>query len=104
MHVQRRRSVGMRMMAAGGRLRWATWRAHRRLKHRLAPPAVILMYHRVAELRSDPQLLAVTPHHFAEHLEVLGKHARPYQLGDLVDALRRGQFPRRAVAVTLDDG
>jgi len=76
----------------------------RRVKHRLDPPALILIYHRVLELHSDPQLLAVTLQHFSEHLEVLRKHARPYRLEDFAKVLRGGQLPRRAVAITLDDG
>jgi peptidoglycan/xylan/chitin deacetylase (PgdA/CDA1 family) len=62
------------------------------------------MYHRVAELDSDPQLLAVTPDHFAEHLQVLRAQSRLYPLTDLAAALKAGRLPRRAVAITLDDG
>ncbi|HWP42820.1 MAG TPA: polysaccharide deacetylase family protein [Blastocatellia bacterium] len=71
---------------------------------RLHGQALILLYHRVAEPGCDPWHLSVKPHHFREHLEVLRKHARPMRLLDLVAALRRGRLPRRAVAVTFDDG
>jgi peptidoglycan/xylan/chitin deacetylase (PgdA/CDA1 family) len=62
------------------------------------------MYHRVTELTNDPHLLAVTPEHFAQHLDVIRAHGAPMRLQDLVRSLRQGVVPRRAVVVTLDDG
>lgn len=61
---------------------------------------LVLLYHRVADLPSDPWSLAVTPRHFAEHLEVLCAMARPVPLREAAE----GRAPRRAVAVTFDDG
>ena len=87
-------------MRAGWRLRQARhW-----LNCRLAPPAIILMYHRVTELANDPHLLAVTPKHFAEHLDVIRAHGVPMCLQDLVRSLQQGRVPARAVAITFDDG
>ena len=63
-----------------GRLR----RAARQLRHRFARGGLILLYHCVAEVRSDPWSLCVTPRHFAEHLEILRKHSRPMRLQQLV--------------------
>ena len=65
---------------------------------------LVLLYHRVAAPASDPQLLAVTPEHFAGHLAILRTHCHPMPLGALVDAARAGTLPDRAVAVTFDDG
>jgi peptidoglycan/xylan/chitin deacetylase (PgdA/CDA1 family) len=76
----------------------------RQFRNRFAHAPLILLYHRVAELESDPQLLSVTQSHFAEHLHILGQHARPMKLREMVRALRENNLPRRAVAVTLDDG
>jgi peptidoglycan/xylan/chitin deacetylase (PgdA/CDA1 family) len=66
--------------------------------------ALILLYHRVATLKSDPWGLAVTPGRFEEHLEVLREYARPMQLGAVSRALREGRLPDRSVVVTFDDG
>lgn len=79
-------------------------RIGRYLRHRLAPRALILMYHRVAELPTDPQLLAVTPRRFGEQLALLSKLTQPMSLGELCGRLRAGRLPRRAVAITFDDG
>jgi peptidoglycan/xylan/chitin deacetylase (PgdA/CDA1 family) len=65
---------------------------------------LILLYHRVATLKSDPWDLAVTPDRFAEHLEVLREYAMPMKLGQLSVALNDGRLPDRSVVVTFDDG
>jgi peptidoglycan/xylan/chitin deacetylase (PgdA/CDA1 family) len=66
--------------------------------------ALILLYHRVAELPSDPQLLCVTPQHFAEHLEILRKYGQPMRLPQLAQSIRNADLPQRAVVITFDDG
>jgi peptidoglycan/xylan/chitin deacetylase (PgdA/CDA1 family) len=64
---------------------------------------MILLYHRIAPVESDPWSLCVTPEHFAEHVEVLRRY-RPIKftqtrsLGRIFD---RGDF---SVAITFDDG
>jgi peptidoglycan/xylan/chitin deacetylase (PgdA/CDA1 family) len=74
------------------------------LLRRLAPGPRILLYHRIAELSSDPQLLAVPPARFAEQLIVLRKRFQVLPLGDLVQAVRAGRASRRMAAITFDDG
>jgi peptidoglycan/xylan/chitin deacetylase (PgdA/CDA1 family) len=77
----------------------------RRLLRRFKSGALILCYHRVTNLGSDPQLLSVTPQHFAEHLEVLRGCSRISRLQDWQsDRYRSRPFGRRAVVITFDDG
>ena len=66
--------------------------------------ALILMYHRVAEPERDPWGLAVAPQRFEEQMVILKKYAQPIRLGELIQQLRSGRCPERAVAVTFDDG
>jgi peptidoglycan/xylan/chitin deacetylase (PgdA/CDA1 family) len=82
-----------------GYLRW------RRLKWRFwGSGAVILVYHRVAEVNCDPWGNCVSPRHFAEHIAVLRSVATPVPLRQLTEALDGGNLQRRAVVVTFDDG
>lgn len=69
-----------------------------------SPAALILMYHRVAEVQPDPWALCVTPQHFTEQLEVLRQYGGVVSLRQLSMALRDGSLPDRAVVVTFDDG
>lgn len=68
--------------------------------------ALILLYHRVTELDTDPQLLAVSRENFAAQLEILRQLARPVPLREIVQAAAEGRTDQlsNAVAVTFDDG
>jgi peptidoglycan/xylan/chitin deacetylase (PgdA/CDA1 family) len=79
-------------------------RTSRRLRNMFAPGAVILLYHRVTETDCDPWGLAVTPKHFAEHLDVLRQYSQPLALRELNEAAQAGRRLRRTIAVTFDDG
>jgi peptidoglycan/xylan/chitin deacetylase (PgdA/CDA1 family) len=68
------------------------------------PGAVVLMYHRVAVLKSDVHGLCIAPETFHAHMSELHRHYRPTGLVELADALASGHIPPRSVAVTLDDG
>jgi peptidoglycan/xylan/chitin deacetylase (PgdA/CDA1 family) len=76
----------------------------RRVRNQIAPGALILMYHRIADEDSDPWGLCVKPQHFAKHLEVLRKRLRPLPLQQLTQELDEGKRLRRSVAITFDDG
>jgi peptidoglycan/xylan/chitin deacetylase (PgdA/CDA1 family) len=70
----------------------------------LAPAGLILLYHRVTTLDSDPWALSVSPAHFAEHLEVIHELGQLLSLRGLSNALSEWRLPRRAIALTFDDG
>jgi hypothetical protein len=75
-----------------------------KIKNRISPPALILMYHRIAEADSDPWSLCVTPKHFAEHLEVLQHYGTVLSLQQLTSKLRDRQSIARSIVITFDDG
>ncbi len=75
-----------------------------RRRHPDKRPARVLMYHRIAEPDRDPFELAVSPRHFAAHLEILRRHSRVISLADAVRALEDGGLPEGAAVVTFDDG
>lgn len=75
-----------------------------RLRYRFTSPALILMYHRVTELSTDPYQLAVTPDRFAEQMEVVRRYGFPTRLERLAAGLRDGKVRHRTIVVTLDDG
>jgi peptidoglycan/xylan/chitin deacetylase (PgdA/CDA1 family) len=78
--------------------------AARRLVAARLRGAVVLVYHRVAELELDPQLLAVRPENFRAQMELVSVEYTPMSLGELLLAARANRLPERAVAVTFDDG
>ena len=68
-----------------------------------SPRLIILVYHRVIDLPSDPQLLCVKRKHFEEHLEVLRKRCYPTRLQKIGPAVE-GKRLHRPVIMTFDDG
>jgi Predicted xylanase/chitin deacetylase len=76
----------------------------RRYKRYFEHKAVVLMYHRVARLSSDPWKLAVHPVHFEQQLQVLKKHFHVIPVAELVKQLYRGGIRSNCVCITFDDG
>lgn len=71
---------------------------------RLRPRGLVLLYHRVVTIESDPQWLAVAPERFSAQMEILAREFRPMPLREMLEAARKGRLPKRAVSVTFDDG
>ncbi len=79
-------------------------RLGRKISAQVTAHGLILIYHRVADLETDPQLLAVTPEHFQGQMSALKAWGTPISVSDMVRLARQRKLPRRAVAVTFDDG
>jgi glycosyltransferase involved in cell wall biosynthesis/peptidoglycan/xylan/chitin deacetylase (PgdA/CDA1 family) len=71
---------------------------------RLRDTPMILMYHGVADVAEDPNLLCVSPARFAEQMAWLARQGlRGVGVGTLVEAMRDGR-QRGLVGITFDDG
>ncbi len=79
-------------------------RLYNRAKEAIRPKAVVLMYHRVAELESDVWDIAVSPTHFEQQLQVLQKSGRVVPLKAIAAGVREGNLKRGSIALTFDDG
>lgn len=62
-------------------------------------PIIILLYHRVADLPSDPEMLAVTPMNFLRHMEFIKQEFPIVRFDEDWSNVKKP-----AVAVTFDDG
>lgn len=66
--------------------------------------SIILLYHRVIELISDPQLLSVSLSNFTEHMEFLCNNFNIISLEEMVNKQKKGELSDNSVAITFDDG
>ena len=76
----------------------------RKLWPRPRPFGLILLYHRISALPTDPQLLSVAPERFASHMQYVSRHYEVVKLEELVSRMQQGQLSSRMIAVTFDDG
>src|ERR1051326_826188 len=79
-------------------------RVARAVANVFAPRVIVLLYHRVNEVPSDPQLLCVSRKHFAEQLQVLKDFTRPCLLKTLQGTLEHTFVRYPSVILTFDDG
>jgi peptidoglycan/xylan/chitin deacetylase (PgdA/CDA1 family) len=65
----------------------------------------ILLYHRVTQIETDPQLLAVSPGNFEKHLLHIKSKYVLLSVDEMFSLLSaRKNLPRRSVVITFDDG
>jgi peptidoglycan/xylan/chitin deacetylase (PgdA/CDA1 family) len=68
-------------------------------------PAIILLYHRVFNLTSDPQQLAVSPENFNDQIRFLRSNYSLIGIEEFENNIVRGKKnPARCVVLTFDDG
>lgn len=65
---------------------------------------LVLMYHRIANIDTDPWQLAVSPEHFEEHLSFLQKNVKVITMPELIEQLTKKSVPSDSVCLTFDDG
>lgn len=66
--------------------------------------AVILMYHRVADVASSPYHGIVSIDHFEQQMQYLHDQYCAMPLTALADAVKKKTIPRKSVIITFDDG
>jgi len=66
--------------------------------------AVVLMYHRVANIFIDPWQLAVSTDNFTNQLKVLKNEFNVIPLKDLVGQVANGRVQNKSISITFDDG
>ncbi|MCK4352486.1 polysaccharide deacetylase family protein [candidate division WOR-3 bacterium] len=76
----------------------------RKIRKIVIPKSIILLYHRVANIESDPQLLAVSKTNFEVQMQYLKQNYKILSLSELVNFLRNNRVPRHRVVITFDDG
>lgn len=74
-------------------------RIMRGVKNQLDPPIIVLLYHRVADLETDPQLLAVSLSNFEKHMQYLKENHPILRFED-----DWGKVKKPSVVITFDDG
>ncbi|GGK56517.1 hypothetical protein GCM10011405_00810 [Rufibacter glacialis] len=74
------------------------------MKKLVGRKAVVLMYHRIAEPKSNVWDIAVSPAHFEAHLRLLKKLGTVVPLRELAEKARNQQIKGIPIAITFDDG
>ncbi len=68
------------------------------------PKALILVYHRVNNLESDPLQLAVSPDNFTEQLIWLKNRFEIISLSELMSRIKTKTLRGNEIVITFDDG
>ena len=67
-------------------------------------PSLVLMYHRVATLTTDPWELAVCPQFFEQQLQVLQKTGLVAPISQLIEQVLSKKIQKPFIILTFDDG
>ena len=74
------------------------------LKTKIFGGGLILIYHRVTNVKPDVQVLSVSPENFSEQMKILKDYYNPISLIQLYEASKKGRIPPNSVVLTFDDG
>lgn len=66
--------------------------------------AMVLMYHRIADLTYDPWQIAVSPGNFEQQLQILKKNYNLISVEQLLQQLVKKSIAPKSVCITFDDG
>lgn len=68
--------------------------------------SIALIYHRVTDLKVDPQLLSVTPENFYDQVKYLQKNYTLLSIDEFIEIKKnpKRKFPPQSVILTFDDG
>lgn len=77
---------------------------YRKLRKMIENKAIVLMYHRVADLLIDPFELSVSTANFEQQLQCLKRNFNVLSTEEIVHNLKRGKVLSNAVCLTFDDG
>lgn len=81
------------------------FRPQRFIANILDEPAVVLIYHRVAVLNRDPQMLAVKPDNFYRQIEYIKKNYNLLTVEEFDHLINgKNKFPKKSILITFDDG
>jgi peptidoglycan/xylan/chitin deacetylase (PgdA/CDA1 family) len=65
----------------------------------------VLLYHRVTNIDTDPQLLVVKPHNFDNHIKLIKNKYNLLSIEELQKCLvNKTTIPPNSIAITFDDG
>ena len=74
------------------------------LKTHFTPQALVLMYHRVAEAKSDIWDITVSPTNFELQLKKLHRSGNVISLAEMAENMQKNRVKKNSIAITFDDG
>lgn len=75
----------------------------KRYFHNTTAKAVVLMYHRICDIETDPWQLAVSPDNFESQIKTITKSFNVLPVSSLLMQLNKGILKHKAVYITFDD-
>ncbi len=87
-------------------LQTLAWLLMKKNLHLQSTPAgiLVLMYHRVEKVDSNPWGICVSPQNFAKQIRFLKEKFNVISIDELVAAIVSGKFSHNSVCITFDDG